>query len=365
MGRIGFTLVSGLALFSMFFGAGNIIFPFILGAYAGGESLYAILGFIFAGVAVPFLGLIGVMLYGGDNKRFFGTLGARPGFWLFALLIALLGPIGSIPRLITVSYATLNLSIGLPLFSLLSCVVAFLFAYKRGRVVEILGAVLTPVLLLSLVIIIWAGLSSGAAPNVVGPGASASLWEGIHWGYSLLDMVAAFLYAAVVLKGFQARGESKRVVVWQMGLASGLAGLLLCATYTGLTLVGARYVMAGVEPEAVVRAVCMEILGPWGGFVASMAVGLACLTTVISLTMVCSDFLKEELLNRRHLPAMITLGVSFVISNLGFMGIARLIGPILDVLHPGLILLCLYNIIFETRRLQVRQLLSRSSKLST
>ncbi len=338
----------------MMFGAGNAIFPVLLGEYAGTHSLLAIVGFCLAGVAVPFLGLLGMMMYQGDYRSFFGRIGERPGLILFGLIIFLLGPIGAIPRLITISFATMQpymAGVGPTLFSLLACVGCFLLVCKKTRVLTILAYVLTPLLMGALAIIIVRGVLIGpSGVESVAHTAGESWTHGLHLGYSLLDLFAAFLYANVILVSLKREGETGGQLVRKVLWATGIAAVLLAATYAGLTYVGAFHaasVNALGSPEEVLRNVSIHMLGGFGGVVACVAVSMACLTTALSLTIVCSNFVHKEIFRNRgsHLiPVGITLALSFAVSTLGFTGIASLIGPVLNILHPFLIVLCLYNI---------------------
>src|ERR1700722_11983722 len=94
------SLSLGLAMFSMFFGAGNVIFPLALGQFAGDKNLYAILGLILTAALIPAAGVFAMILFEGNYKNFFGRLGKVPGFLLAFTTISLLGPLGSTPRCI-------------------------------------------------------------------------------------------------------------------------------------------------------------------------------------------------------------------------------------------------------------------------
>src|SRR5579859_7269674 len=94
-------LTTGLALFSMFFGAGNLIFPLLIGNFAGSNVWFAIAGLGVTAVVVPFLGLAAMVFFQGDLHRFFGRVGKVPGMLLLFLLQLILGPFGVIPRLVT------------------------------------------------------------------------------------------------------------------------------------------------------------------------------------------------------------------------------------------------------------------------
>ena len=154
------TLSTGLAMFSMFFGAGNVVFPLALGQIAQDSNFFAILGLLISAVCVPFLGLISMTLFDGNYQNFFERIGKVPGFLVMLCILGLIGPFGAIPRCIALSYSTLELyfpGMSLPLFSIASCLIIFAFTAKKNSI-GILGYVLTPLLLFSLLFIIVKGL---------------------------------------------------------------------------------------------------------------------------------------------------------------------------------------------------------------
>src|SRR5665647_1655937 len=93
-------IATGLAMFSMFFGAGNVVFPLALGQIAQDKNFFAILGMLVTAVGVPFAGLIAMTLFNGDYRKFFARMGAVPGFIVVAIIMGLIGPFGAIPRCI-------------------------------------------------------------------------------------------------------------------------------------------------------------------------------------------------------------------------------------------------------------------------
>ncbi|MEF9917597.1 MAG: branched-chain amino acid transport system II carrier protein, partial [Lachnospiraceae bacterium] len=96
-------LLIGITLFSMFFGAGNLIFPPYLGAQAGSLTWIAFLGFAISAIGLPILGVIAVAKSGGLS-----VLAGRvhPLFApVFTLLIYLsIGPCLAIPRTASTSF---------------------------------------------------------------------------------------------------------------------------------------------------------------------------------------------------------------------------------------------------------------------
>jgi LIVCS family branched-chain amino acid:cation transporter len=154
----------GLAMFSMFFGAGNIVFPLAIGQFTQDKNVYAILGMIITAVFVPLAGLFAMILYEGDYGAFFKRIGKWPGFAVTLAILGLIGPLGGIPRCVTISYSTLASfgvdkmsGVNLYTFSLFSCLVIFVFTFRPSKVLALLGYVLTPILLLSLGLIVGRG----------------------------------------------------------------------------------------------------------------------------------------------------------------------------------------------------------------
>src|SRR5688572_6620310 len=114
------TIATGLAMFSMFFGAGNVVFPLAIGQYAQDKNIFAIIGLLITAVGVPFLGLISMTLFDGDYRRFFARMGKIPGFLSALVIMGLIGPFGALPRCIALSYSTVSTyipGVSLSLFS--------------------------------------------------------------------------------------------------------------------------------------------------------------------------------------------------------------------------------------------------------
>lgn len=361
-------LAAGLALFSMFFGAGDLIWPLILGGSAGDKNLYAMLGLLVTGVSLPLLGLISMMLFQGDYRAFFGRTGRIPGIILVFIIQAILGPVGSIPRLITLSYATLKpympAQVTLIVFSILASAILLLFTLRKQRVIDLLGLVLTPVLLLSLGSILVLGLINPPLPETVDMTTNAAFFSGLNVGYNTLDLIASFIFAPLVLSHFHSDNEldpqnNRKQAFKKMLKSSLIAAGILSAMYVGLTFVASYYtplLPAGHAPEERLAAISMYLLGPKGAFISCIAVAMACLTTAIPLVAICSDYIQQDLMKNSKntlVPILITLTLSSVIANIGFSGIANMLSPILQILCPGLIVLSILNIFHKLYELRM------------
>ncbi len=338
----------------MFFGAGNIIFPLIVGNLSGNQTPYAILGLGLSAVAFPFLGLIAMMLYGGEIHTFLGRLGKWPAMALLFILQMSQGPTGAMPRLITLMHASVKeyLPISLFFFSILISLGIFLLTYRPQKIVELLGKFLTPILLATLAILVIFGIYHAPVAQTVSGSSSSYFFQGLKLGYQTTDLIAALLFATLILPHLSQGTEHlppeerKTLIHKRMRGASLIASILLMITYIGLCWLSAHHswtLQGPVAPEELLQKISYQILGPVGSAVASIAIFLACLTTAISLAAIFSDYLRNDKTGPIF-PLVFTVGLSAAMANLGFSGIVRLWGPLLEVLYPALIVLCLFNI---------------------
>ncbi len=155
------SLSTGLAMFSMFFGAGNITFPLIIGQNVEGGIVLALIGLILTAVVMPFTGLMSITLFEGDYERFFNRIGKIPALIVILVLLGIIGPFGGIPRLVTLTFSTLKVyfsTLHLMSFSIISCILIFFFSWKKSRIIDLIGYVLSPLLVLSLLFIIVKGI---------------------------------------------------------------------------------------------------------------------------------------------------------------------------------------------------------------
>jgi len=359
------TLTTGLAMFSMMFGAGNIVFALAIGQYAQDKNLFAILGLLITAVGVPFLGLIAMTLFGGDYKQFFGRIGKVPGFIVAATIMGLIGPFGAIPRCVALSYSTAQMylpSISLPLFSLAACTFIFLFTFRRTSILDLLGYVLTPLKLGSLIFIIVKGFYSSPEIPASAHSDLAVFFKGLTDGYQTMDLLGAFFFCSVVLDCLKKNLDvtdpgNYRSVLGVALRASCIGAALLASIYVGFSYVAAMQSnnLANVAPADLISQIALQVLGPYAGFLVCFTVTIACLTTAIALTTVFAEFLHKDLCqNRISYPValLISLGITFGISTLQFTGIMMLLAPILGLFYPALIVLCFLNIGYKLMNYQ-------------
>lgn len=353
-------LSTGLAMFSMFFGAGNIVFPLALGQYAQDSSPYAIAGLLISAVLVPFIGVTTMTLFRGDYMAFFGRIGRIPGFLVAVLIMALIGPFGAIPRCVTLAYSTLQLfTPDLPFiaYSAVACILIFILTYSQKRLLEILGYVLTPLLIGSLIVIVVKGLLTGPSAPAADHDPVYVFLMGLVEGYNTMDLLGAFFFSSVVLVCLEqeldvhAMSDKKRLIAMTLK-ASCIGAGLLGLVYAGFSILSSLYAieLANTPKDVLLGAIAMKVLGAQAGIVACTAVVLACLTTAIALAAVFSQFLQNDIFRGKvdyPICLGLTIFITFLMSTLRFGGISQVLEPVLTVIYPALIVLTVVNLAYK------------------
>lgn len=351
---------NGLALFSMFFGAGNVIFPLIIGQSLSSNIPFALLGLFFTAIIIPFSGVISTALFQGDYYAFFQRTGNVTGYLIIVILFALIGPFGGIPRLIGLSFSSVKIyfpQLNLIIFSLISCLILFTFTYKKQRIIDILGYVLTPILLLSLSFIIVKGVLYKSSENSGQHlGAFQAFVYGLKEGYNTMDLLASFFFSSFIYRKVQASAyfskNNNKHIFFSLFKSSIIGAFFLSLVYIGFTYLGVMHsqTLSTVSSDKLLGQIGNIVLGPYAGLVVCMVIVLACLTTAIALTVLFTDFVRDQFKSKKPpywLCLSIVLSIAFVISTLEFMGIMSLIAPILEVVYPALLVLCLMNILYK------------------
>lgn len=349
-------LSTGLALFSMFFGSGNLVFPITVGQESGGHFLFATLGILLTGVLVPFLGVLGITLYKGNLNEFFRCFGKK-GIFLFSFLaLALMGPFGVLARCLTVAHGALLLLLpdaSLPLSSFCMCVVIFLLTINKNKIVTMLGTVLTPFLLVSIAFIAFNGLKQGSLPEAETVTNWFALKNGFFQGYQTMDLLATFFFSQFILNHLYTHFSSNiddMTLLKHFGKSSLIGAGILSLVYFALVMLGWVYspFLLDTPPQEMLGVIATQSLGAMAAPCVCLAVVFACLTTAIVLASLFADFLRQEVTQNKignKTALVVTLGIGFFVSTFDFAGIAKFIGPLLEAIYPALIALTAVNIV--------------------
>ncbi len=353
------SLLAGLAMFKMFFGAGNIVFSLAIGQFSKDMNVWALLGLLITAVIIPFIGVIAISLYKGDYRSFFERVGKVPGFLIALFILAMIGPFGAIPRCLTLSHSTLKMLIpdlSLGIFALLACGFIFLCTVKKNRLMQILGYVFAPALLILIAMIVTKGLWQAPPIQHSDLTRGAAFTYGLLEGYNTLDLLPAFFFSSIIVsllqkkhpEHFEGEGSERRIFKIMLK-ASAVGAFLIGAIYVGFSFLAAHYQesLIGVAPEVFFSNLAWTIIGPWGGAFTCISVLVSCVATSIALTAVFADFVHKEVFKEKYdyrIWLLFTLAIAFSFCFIGFSGIVKMLAPILQVCYPALLMLTMMNI---------------------
>ena len=352
--------LTGLAVFAMFFGAGNLVYPILVGMKSGSHNLLGMCSFILTAVILPVIGLVAMLMFDGNYKQFFGRLGKWSGEIAILICMLIIGPVIAIPRITILSHTMLapfipemsNL-----VFALLFFTLTYLCVFRENKIVGLLGKVFSPAKLVALAIIIIWGIwtATSYVPT------DLTNWQifkaSILTGYGTLDLLGAIFFSAIVINLLKIDNSDRKVAMRDLvkvGLKAGLIGAgLLTIVYFGLSYLSAfhSHGLAGVDPDVLFRELSFKVLGFYGAAVIGVVVMMGSLSTAIALTAVLAEYLQHDILRNKisfAKSAVLVLLACVPLSIYGFdMVMALTGGPIVYIGYPMLIALTFANIAYK------------------
>ena len=362
-------VATGLMLFALFFGAGNLIFPAHMGQQAGENYIQAVLGFIFTGAGLPLLGILAMAYTGARDVQHLASR-VTPLFGVFfaVALYLSIGPLFALPRTGTVAFevgvkpflgAGVSESLVLLLFSIVFFALAYFLAMNPGKLIDRIGKILTPALLLGIAILglktildPMGGLTEPQANFLTHPFA-----EGFLAGYQTMDALASLVFAIIVIASLQAAGISNNQQLMRMTMGAGfLAALCLALVYGLVAYMGASSVevTGWLDNGALVLSqIANHYWGTLGNLLLMVIIFLACLTTAVGLIAACAEYFARLIPKVSYNSfAIIFTVISCGLANKGLSGIISFSVPVLMLLYPltvVLILLVFANSLFKGR----------------
>jgi branched-chain amino acid:cation transporter, LIVCS family len=344
----------GFALFAMFFGAGNLIFPPFLGLTAGTQWMTGFTGFVVADVGLALITVLAAAKAGGSMSAILDLGGKKLGAFFGAAIMICIGPLLAIPRTGATTFemgiAPIIPGFSMILFSVIFFGLTLALTIKPSKVIDIIGQFLTPALLIALAVLIIKGIITPIGEISPEPMIDNIFSNGISQGYQTMDALAAAAFAAVIITSLVNKGYTEEKEKIKLTLMSSMvAAIGLVLVYGGLAYLGATVsTMYGsdVSQAALVVSITEHILGGPGKIILGVIVGLACLTTSIGLTAATADYfttVTNGKLKYEHLVIAICV-FSAIVSNFGVNTIIQFSAPILTIVYPVTIVLVVMSI---------------------
>lgn len=355
------TIAMGFLAFSMFLGAGNLIFPPMAGYLSGVNVWHAALGFLITGVGLPLLAIVTISRVGGN----FNAITQEFPPWLItcmgSCIFLLVGPLYAVPRTAVVAYeigvshffkGTTSLTLQL-LFCTIFFFATWILCLQPGRLLETVGKIITPALIILLLIL---GLSpvifpQGELENAIDPYSQTPLLRGFLEGYMTMDALAAFVFGVVIMTNLKSHGISEQKPLTRYSIYTGLiAATGLTLVYISLFYLGAtaRDIIENPSTGGQILALYVEHLsGSIGSIFLSFIVIIACLTTAIGCITAAGEYFHELLANKLRYSWIITIMCisCIILASMDLNKLIQLFTPVLLVLYPSSIVLILLGLI--------------------
>jgi len=344
-------MILGFALFSMLFGAGNLIFPPFLGSVTSSGWLLSSAGFITTGVGLTIIGIV-ISAKNSENIYGFGEkVGVRFAKVLSLVCMLSIGPLLAIPRTAATTYEITVVpifgnNVNIIVSSLVFFAVTLYFCLNESKAIEVIGKILTPALLFMMCLII--------VKAIITPMESFKTVEntnffllGFNEGYQTMDAMASMFLFTLVIQSLKERGYTSKKEMFSMSINTGIvAGVALSLIYFGLCYVGAKtsnIIAADSRAELLIKTTKF-LWGDFGAYALGIAMLLACLTTSIGLTCTVGGYLSD--VTKIPYKAM-CVGIcvfSFFASVIGLDAIISVSYPILIAVYPMIIILLILNV---------------------
>lgn len=346
----------GFMTFALFLGAGNIIFPPQVGQLAGFNLWWAAFGFLLTGVGLPLLTVVALAKVGGGMPALTSPIGKAAGLILGIAVYLTIGPLFATPRTATVSFEigivpfVGDSSLSLAIYSLIFFIAVMLISLYPGRLLDTVGKLITPFLILGLVVLAMAAIfwPAGTVDTPQGLYLEQSFAQGFTQGYQTMDALGALVFGIVIVNAIKARNITDSKLVTRYAIWSGIiAAICLALVYLSLIWLGAS---SGIlAPNAatgapILNAFVNDAFGPLGNVILAIVITLACLTTAIGLVSACGMYFSSFLpFSHRTVVIVISL-LCMLVTNLGLEQLIRIAVPVLLTIYPIAIVLVLLSL---------------------
>lgn len=341
-------IVIGFALFAMFFGAGNLIFPPYLGVISGTKWFTGFIAFLFADGGLALLGVIALTRTSGDVRKLFSRAGSKIAVIIATVMVLCIGPFLAIPRTAATTFEIgiapiFGSSFSPILFSIIFFALVLLLTIRPSKVVDIVGAFLTPALLICLAVLIIKGIVMPLGQPLERTLVDNVFVTGINDGYQTMDAMAACIFSGIVIASVHQKGYTERKSMVKATVMAGIIAFIgLALVYGGLAYLGATVSPLfddTVERTTLLVFITQSILGESGKVILAVIVALACLTTAIGLTSSCGNYFRELSNGKLKYEVVVVIVCVFsaIVSNFGVDTIILLAAPLLGMIYPAVV----------------------------
>ena len=348
-------LFLGMALFAMFFGAGNLLLPAYLGLQTRTDWTTTFAGFSLTAILAPVLAIFAVAVSG----NYFTDLGSRANVKLAYILslinVLCIGPLIALPRAGASVYEVAIKPIIPDAQPVWVCVLFFGAvmgaSFSLNRITGILGKIFAPILLFFLALLIVPGLFVGSTVNIPPTIIEDRFYVGFQEGYQTMDVLAGLIFAVLLIAGANRKSythvKDKIEVVVKSAI---LAAVCMLLVYGGLFYLGAHATVdvANTTRSALLIQIATQYFGSNGVYLISILMILACITTAIALTAGSANFFERLTKGKLgYIEGVISVTlISIFLAITGVDAIIEYAAALLNFIYPVTLVLILSVLLF-------------------
>jgi LIVCS family branched-chain amino acid:cation transporter len=365
------SIVVASTLFGLFFGAGNLIFPVLMGQMAGSNIWLASLGFIITATGLPLLAIAAIGKTHSEGLFDLASKISKKYAYFFTVALYLtIGPFFASPRTASVSFEVSFATAGfvdspwaLLIYSAIFFGIALALSLRPSNIMDYVGKFLNPIFLIFLAIIFVKAFTmpeiSVADVAPVDTYVNQSLFQGFLEGYNTMDVLAALAFGIIVIRSIRKLGINEPSTIANETVKSGLfTAILMGLIYICLGVLGAQsrgFIDVQENGGVALSMITEHYFGTAGSILLALVMIFACLKTAIGLIVACAETFEELFPNVLSSKAWTILfaGISFLVSNVGLTSIISLSTPVLMFLYPlaiSLVILALCEPIYTSKK---------------
>lgn len=359
--KLSQTIILAFVIFAILFGAGNIIFPPIVGFQAGDNAIISTVGFLVTAVGLPTIAIIAFASIEGNLSIV--TSKISKNFYLFyaSAMYLLIGPMFAIPRTAIVANemsAVPFIPIGLAspstillIFSFLYFLCIYFFSIYASKSIAIISKYVIPILLITILI-----LTAGAIINPIttagepmGNFYTNPFITGMLDGFLTMDSLGTFIVVSLLITRLNEMGITESPAIIKYTIRAGIiAGIALCLVYSGLAYIGftSDVPLDTTNGAVILVRSALNSFGFLGIMILALAVFIACITTALTLAIGFARYFNQIIPSISYKNFLrICLLFSFIVSNLGFDILMAITVPVLDIAYPITIVLVAFTLL--------------------
>lgn len=346
------SVIIGFALFAVFFGAGNLIFPPAIGIVSGTHWVTAIAGLTLSAILLPIITVFAISNMGGETEHLCRPVAPWFSFVYLVFFVLFVGFLG-VPRqggtaiesgLFGLFPALREMKLSLFFGLVVYFSIVFYLNCNPTKIVDRVGSILTPFLLVILLYIIFMSVVRPIGVPLEN-GLEGTFTNAFLTGYQTGDVVVGIVVASMFVASIRDHGYTEKKSMMRMTFQAAVVAFLgLLLVYGGLLYLGAtgaKHFSPDMDQTDLLISLVKMSVGSIGSNALSVAVFLACLTTTTGIVSSVANMVFRMSKGKISYKLVVALSclVGVAVGTIGVSAIVKISFPTFFLIYPVSIVL--------------------------